>query len=155
MLRAFQGVLNKPANTMCKATVPLKTGMAVVVDEVSGSVSLPGGVMGMGISFVDKERVPVGINTARGDMSDYDPQFNEVAEDELVKVISFLPMTDIFGTDQFEEAGLTANCWVVANESGKMVKGEGIETLYKFIQFYEDNGHKLAMIKKVDAYIGS
>ena len=77
MIRDF--IINgaKAPDAMHKAKVAMVTGMAVVKEdsETEKYANITSAETVADIFFVDKERIPTGINTARGDMSDYDPDF--------------------------------------------------------------------------------
>lgn len=143
MLRTFQATLNTPANTMYKADAAMKTGMAVVDNYEDKTVGFPAAEQGVNLKFVDKERVPTGLNAGRGDMSDYDLDFIDIAKDEDVKTIAYLP-GDVFGTDQYVD-GLVVNDMLAAGTDGKMKKATG-DSVYQFTGNYDDNGHTLARV---------
>lgn len=146
MLRIFQATLNTPANAMYKAVEAMKTGMAVTENYAGRTVGLPEEESGVNLLFVDKERMPTGLNAGRGDMSDYDPNFTEIGEDEPVKVIAF-QQGDIFGTDQYTDAELETGDMLAAGVDGRLKKAESdTESVYRYTGTYNDNGHTLARV---------
>ena len=147
--------MNKFDGEFCMIEMDAWTGMVVVVDEENGTVRFPSEVMVSNFSFLDKERVPTGLNTARGDMSDYEEDFNLIVHGERVKVVNFLPETDVFGTDQFDPTVQVEN-WLVATTNGKLrakFPEEEIKPIYQCVGFYDDNGHTLCMVKKREGYL--
>ena len=92
----------KAPDAMHKAKVALVTGMAVVkedsVTDKFANISSTETVAD--IYFVDKERIPTGINTAKGDMSDYDEDFVNIKANEFVTLDKYIP-GERFATDQF------------------------------------------------------
>ena len=145
MLRIFRETQNKPANTMNKAEVALATGMAVVEDATAKTVGLPTADAAVNLKFVTKERIATGYAAGAGDLSDYYEEFNTVKKDEMTKIYTFLP-GDVFGTDQYA-SGLTPDTLVAAGTDGKLKTATSGVSTYKFIDFYDDAGHILAMVE--------
>jgi len=151
MLRDLQVTLNKPVNTMYSADSDMKTGMAVVGNHDTKKADFPTAEIGIGLAFVDKERIPTGINTARGNMSDYDPDFINVAEGEMIKMVEFLP-GDVFGTDQYVTTGLAVNDMLASNTSGMLKRAAaGVQSIYQYTGTHDDNGYILARVKVLQA----
>lgn len=144
MLRVFQNVISNPANTMYAADVAMKTGMGVVRDTAEMTVAFPKAEAGHGISFVDKERIPVGRNAGRNDMSDYDEEFINVAKDEMVKLFNGVAMLTVFGTDQFA-AGIADGDRVAVGTDGVWKKAT-VPSIYIGDKKYDDAGHELLQI---------
>lgn len=151
MLRELQVTMNKPANSMYKAgEEKVITGMAVVKNETNKTFEFASTETAADLFFVDKERVPSGVNAARGDMSDYDEDFVTLKENEFGKLISYY-VGERFAVDQYVEEGLVSGVRVAANTEGKLVKaGSTTDSKYVFKEFYTDNGHKLALIEVSD-----
>ena len=150
MLRTFTDVNSTPAPAYYKASVAMTTGMGVVTDEASLTVGFPASEAGSGISLVDKERIPTGINTARGELSDYDDNFVNVVADEFVKLRNYVAGLSGFGTDQFDATGLAVNDRVAVGTDGKWKKAT-VPSIYIYVGPYNDNGHNLIQIKVADA----
>jgi hypothetical protein len=150
MLRTFIDVNSTPALTTHKSTMVAVTGMGVVVDDANRTVSFPTAQAGSGISLLDKERIPTGINTARGEMSDYDEDFVTIAVDEFVKLRNYVPSLGQFGTDQFVAGTYAAGDRVAVGTDGKWLRAT-VPSLFQFVQMYNDNGHSLMWIKTADA----
>ncbi len=149
MLRELQTTLDKPANSMYKAgEETMMTGMAVVKNEANKTFEFASAETAADLFFVDKERIPTGANAARTDMSDYDKDFTVLKENEFGKLIGYYK-GESFATDQYVEDGLETGVRVAANTEGKLVKAT-IPSIYKFVEFINDCGHKLAKIEVSD-----
>lgn len=147
MLRELQVTMNKPANAMYKAGEKVMTGMAVVKNESNGTFELPSAATAADIFFVDKERIPTGINASRENMSDYDENFTVVEDGEMAKVIAYY-VGERFATDQYAD-GLTVGDRLEAGEDGKLAKATGVSRyIYKGV--FDDAGHKLAIVEVSD-----
>lgn len=148
MLRVFQETENKPKNTMYSAGTDMITGMGVVKDHSTLKVDFPDAETGVNVSFVTKERVPTGINTARGDMSDYDEDFTKVATSEMVGLKEFYA-GERFGVDTYDTAATyTAGDKLAVDATGKIVKASaGTLTALEFVEIYDDAGHDLIKIE--------
>ena len=149
MLRTFQTVISTPANTMYSADAAMKTGMGVVVDPSTMTAGFPAAEMGAGVYLVDKERIPVGVNAGRSDMSDYDPEFINVAAGEMINLFHYPAGTGVFGTDQFDDAGLADGDRVAVGVDG-LWRLAGVPSIYIFDKKYDDNGHELLQIRVSD-----
>ena len=153
MLRDF--IINgaKAPDAMHKAKVEMVTGMAVVREDSATDkfVNVTATEIVADILFVDKERVPTGVNAARGDMSDYDPDFVNIKANEMVTIDKFAP-DEKFGTDQFVETDFTAETAIdtrVSFKNGKAMKAT-VASPYKFKGLYNDNEHTLIQIEVSD-----
>ena len=151
MLRELQVTKDKPANSMYKSgEEKIVTGMAVVKNEANKTFEFASAETAADLFFVDKERVPSGINAARGDMSDYDGDFTTLKENEFGKLIAYY-VGERFAVDQYVESGLVEGVRVSVDTDGKLIKATGtVESKYVFKGFYDDNGHKLAIIEVSD-----
>ncbi|MSS38944.1 hypothetical protein FYJ37_00910 [[Clostridium] scindens] len=151
MLRELQVTNDKPANSMYKSgEEKIVTGMAVVKNETNKTFEFASAETAADLFFVDKERVPSGINAARGDMSDYDEDFTTLKENEFGKLIAYY-VGERFAVDQYVESGLEEGVRVSANTDGKLIKATStVTSKYVFKKFYDDNGHKLAIIEVSD-----
>jgi len=148
MLRELQVTMNKPANSMYKCgEEQLTTGSAVVLDEVNKKFVFPTANTAGDLLFVDKERIPTGLNAVRTDVSDYDKDFTTVTSGEFAKVIAYY-VGERFATDQFVETGLNVGDRLVANTEGRLIKGTNSRYVFKGI--FNDAGHKLAVVQVAD-----
>ena len=154
MLRELQVTKDKPANSMYKAgEEKIITGMAVVKNETKKTFEFASAATATDIFFVDKERVPSGINTTRDNMSDYDKDFVTLKENEFGKLIAYNPGERI-ATDQYTETGLVEGVRVAAGTDGKLAKAT-VASRYVFKEFLTDNGHKLAVIEVSDTAVAN
>lgn len=156
MIRDF--IINgaKAPDAMHKAKVAMVTGMAVVKEdsETDKYANITSAETVADIFFVDKERIPTGINTARGDMSDYDPDFVNIAAEEMVSLDKYAP-GEKFGTDQYDTSSITTETEVGTRISFKDGKAQAatqttVNSPYVFKGFYNDNGHALVQIEVSD-----
>lgn len=154
MLRELQVTKDKPANSMYKSgEEKIVTGMAVVKNESNKTFEFASAETAADLFFVDKERVPSGINAARGDMSDYDEDFTTLKENEFGKLIAYY-VGERFAVDQYVESELVEGVRVSAGTDGKLAKST-IASKYVFKGFYDDNGHKLAIIEVSDTAVAN
>lgn len=152
MLRELQVTMNKPANAMYKSgEEKVVTGMAVVKNETNKTFEFATAETATDLFFVDKERIPSGRNAALADMSDYDIDFTTVKEGEFGKLIAYYTGERI-AIDQYVETDLTDGVRVSAGTDGKIQKST-VPSRYIFKGFYDDNGHKLAIIEVSDAAV--
>lgn len=156
MIRDF--IINgaKAPDAMHKAKVAMVTGMAVVKEdsETDKYANITSAETVADIYFVDKERIPTGINTARGDMSDYDPDFVNITAEEMVSLDKYAP-GEKFGTDQYDDASITSETEIgtrISFKEGKaMVATKStVNSPYVFKGFFDDNGHTLVQIEVSD-----
>lgn len=153
MLRDFRINGAKAPDAMHKAKVEMVTGMAVVREDSATDkfVNVTATETVADILFVDKERVPTGVNAARGDMSDYDPDFVNIKANEMVTIDKYA-VDEKFGTDQFVDTDFTATTDIgtrVSFKDGKAMKAT-VASPYIFKGLYNDNGHTLIQIEVSD-----
>lgn len=134
-------------------TTAAATGMGVVItDEDEKTVGLPEAETAVDVFVLQKARVPEGLNCARTDFSDYDPDFNTFAADEQV-VLHKYDIGERFAVDAFA-AALTdsdkGKKLAVGTDGKWKVAGSSVTSKYEFIGLVNDNGHTLARIKVVE-----
>lgn len=152
MLRELQVTMNKPANTMYKSgEEKVVTGMAVVKNETNKTFEFATAETATDLFFVDKERVPSGRNAALTDMSDYDEDFVTLKDGEFGKLISYY-VGERIAIDQYVETDLVDGIRVSVGTDGKFKKAT-VPSRYIFKGFYDDNGHKLAIIEVSDSAV--
>ena len=156
MLRDFRINGAKAPDAMHKAKDDMITGMAVVrEDTITDKFVKTTKVETVAdILFVDKERVPTGVNAARVDMSDYDDDFVKIKANEIVTIDKFA-VDEKFGTDQYVETDFTAETAIdtrVSFKDGKAMKAT-VASPYKFKGLYNDNGHTLIQIEVSDTAV--
>jgi len=155
MLRERITHQHKAADTYLKAAANMVTGMGVVKDEVTGTFKFPTAATSANIYLVDKERIPTGINAARTDMSDYDEDYTAVKKNEFAK----LPRYDAgerFATDQYATALTDAAIGktLAVGADGKWAVATA-DSVYKFVGWFDDAGHKLADIAVLDTAVAN
>lgn len=154
MVRDF--IINgaKAPDAMHRAKTDMVTGMGVVKEDTATDkfAVIKDEETASDIFIVDKERIPTGLNCARGDMSDYDEDFVNIKGNEMVSLDKY-HAGEKFGTDQYDEtiAKDTAIGTRVAWKNG-LVTVATIATPYVFKGFYDDNGHILAQIAVSDNF---
>lgn len=149
MLRDFIVDINKAVPASYVAAADLSTGMGVVLDDSDNSAKFPSTATADMIYFVDKERVPVGANAARTDMSDYDVDFNTYVAGQVVKVKKYNPR-DVFGTDAKGTAATKGKVLTVGTDGLLVDAGAGVKSRYRYVDDVIDNGHKLMKIMVLD-----
>jgi len=152
MIRDFRINGAKAPDAMHKAKVTMVTGMGVVKEDSTTDkfANISDTETVADIFIVDKERVPSGINCARGDMSDYDEDFVGIKANEPVSMDKY-HAGEKFGTDQYDET-ITKELAIdtkVAWKNGLMTKAT-IASPYVFKGFHNDNGHLLAQVEVSD-----
>mgnify|MGYP000934301539 CR=1 FL=1 len=148
MLRELQTQVGKNIDAMYKADVAMKAGMAVVKDFVNKTADMPAAATADGFFLVTKERVPTGLNCAKGDMSDYDVDFNDIAAGEPVKLIPLM-IGERYATDQYVATGLAVGNALMVGVDGKFAKATATSVPSRYIYggTYDDAGHTLAIIE--------
>lgn len=147
MLRELQVTAYKPVNAMCTANEGMVTGMGVVMDVKTNTVSLPDAEIVDDFYFVDKEREATGLAAARTDISDYDKTFTTISVGEYVNIRAPY-VGERFATDQFNTTDLTAESAgirVSVGTDGKFKKAASASR-FEFVGLTSDNGHTLAII---------
>lgn len=157
MVRDF--IINgaKAPDAMYKAKVEMVTGMGVVKEDSTTDkfANITDAETVADIFIVDKERVPTGLNCARGDVSDYDYDFVKIKANEMVSLDKY-HAGEKFGTDQYDST-ITQSLAIdtrVAWKAGYITKAT-IASPYVFKGFYNDNGHMLAQIAVSDASVAN
>lgn len=157
MIRDFRINGAKAPDAMHKAKVDMVTGMGVVKEDSTTDkfANITSAETVADIFIVDKERVPSGINCARGDMSDYDNDFVKIKANEPVSLDKY-HAGEKFGTDQYDET-ITSDLALntrVAWKNGLVTKAT-IASPYVFKGFHNDNGHLLAQIEVSDTAVSN
>ena len=132
-------------------TTAAATGMGVVItDEDEKTVGLPEAETAVDVFVLQKAKVPEGLNCARTDFSDYDPDFNTFAADEQV-VLHKYDIGERFAVDAFAAALTDSDKGkkVAVGTDGKWKVATGASK-YVFYGMMNDNGHTLAKIKVVE-----
>lgn len=149
MLRELITHAQKAAESTYTAASAMKTGMAVI-KNVDGTASFPTAETAANLYFTQKERVPSGINAARTNMSDYDEDFNTIAEGDKVVLCQYAAgekiAIDGVGTLTEADKGKV----LMAGTDGKLVVST-VASVYRYEGTYNDaGGHTLAKILVLD-----
>jgi hypothetical protein len=149
MLRELITNTGKIADATCTADVALVRGMAV--QKLNGEAVLPTAATGEGLFFVDKEQVPTGLDTLKGEISDYDDIFEKIAANSNCKLIKYYAGEQI-ATDQVTGT-IADGTYVVAGTDGKLKAAVAGNVAYAVSRgAYDDNGHALTKIEFVEAH---
>ena len=149
MLRNLITNTGKIADATYTADVAMVRGMAV--QKSSGEAVLPTAVTGEGLFFVDKEPIPTGLDTVRGEISDYDDAFEKIAIGDHVKLLKYYAGEEI-ATDQVTGT-IASGTYVVAGTDGKLKAAVTGNVAYAVSRgAYDDNGHALTAIEFVEAH---
>lgn len=154
MLRERITHSHKAAETIYKAAADMVTGMGVIKND-DGTFSAPAAATSANIYWLDKERIPTGINAARVNMSDYDEDYTTVKKDEFGKLMQYGP-GERFATDAYATALTDADAgkMVEVGTDGKVAVATAA-SIYKFKGFYNDAGHELADIEVLDTAVSN
>lgn len=145
MLRELQTINGKNVDAMYKTDIELVTGMAVVKNFSDKTVDFPAAATVEGFYLVNKQRVPTGLNCARGDMSDYDIDFTNIKVGEFVDLVT--PMIgERYAVDQFTAAGLAVGNALMVGVDGKFAKATK-PSRFIYGGTYDDAGHTLAIVE--------
>ncbi len=157
MIRDFRINGAKAPDAMHKAKVDMVTGMGVVKEDSTTDkfANIASAETVTDIFIVDKERVPSGINCARGDMSDYDNDFVKIKANEPVSMDKY-HAGEKFGTDQYDDT-ITSDLALNTRVSWKngLVTKATIASPYVFKGFHNDNEHSLAQIEVSDTAVSN
>ena len=149
MIRELMTNTGKIADATYTASVALVRGMAV--QKSNGEAILPAAATGEDIFFVDKEPIPTGLDTVRGDISDYDDTFEKIAAEDHVKLIKYSAGEQI-AVDQVTGT-IADGTYAVVGTDGKLVAATAGNVAYMISRgTYDDNGHTLTKIEFVDAH---
>lgn len=130
------------------ADVAMVRGMGV--HKSNGEAVLPTAATGEGIFFVTKEQIPTGLDTLRGEISDYDDIFEKIAVGEPVVLVRY-PVGNVFATDQV--TGTIANgTYANIGTDGKFVAATTGTAYFISRGAYDDAGHALTAFEAVEAH---
>lgn len=128
------------------------TGMGVIKDLTAGTVAFPSEETATDICLLQKSRIATGCLAARSEHSDYETEFNTFKKGELCVLYTY-DIGESFATDQYTLEDGDEGKYVAVGTDGKWVVAT-VESKYKFVKFYNDAGHKLALIEVVET-VGS
>jgi hypothetical protein len=150
MLRELKVNGQKMADATYTADVALVRGMAV--QKNAGEAVLVSAATGENIFFVDNQPIPTGINTLKGELSDYDDAFEKIDIGGSLVLKSYTVGEEI-AIDQI--TGTPADgTYLVAGTDGKLVAGTTGQISYAISRgAYTDAGsHSLYAVEFVNAH---
>ena len=101
-------------------------------------------------SFVVKEKIPTGLNSIQGEISEYDNLFNDIADGERVVLIK--PVEgEKYATDQFVDTKLIEGYPIHANTDGKIVRINSGTTSMVYDGAYVENDRTLAKVRFIES----
>lgn len=152
MLRNLQIKPNKPVDATYKSDETLiKTGMGVVKDLAAKTVGFPAAETADNIFMADKERIATGVNAGRGELSDYEDEFNEIKKGELLKLHE-PESNERRATDQYVAAGLAVGDRMSVGTDGKWKKAAAaVASPYVYAGTHTSDGHTLGIIEVTTA----
>ena len=157
MVREIMAHEGKIAPADCKAASAVSTGMGVIIDRATKSFDLPSAATAADIYVVHKDRTPVGVWAGVDNLSDYFEQFNSVAQNEYAPLWKY-EAADVFAVDQYDASladGDKGKLMAVGTDGKWTVAGSGATSVYKFVDWFMDNGHKLAKIEVLDTAVAN
>jgi hypothetical protein len=140
---------DKVAIATYTADVAMVRGMGV---QKSGTEAvLPTVATGEGIFFVTKEQVPTGIDTLRGEISDYDDIFEKIAVGEPVVLVKYA-VGEVFADDQVTGT-IADGTYAIVGTDGKIKAATTGDVAYLISRgAYDDAGHALTAFEVVEAH---
>jgi len=146
MLRDIMTNTGKVADATYSAGTDLVRGMVVV--KSNGNTAFATAPTGDNVFFVDKEPIPAGVDSVRGELSDYDSSFENIKSGEKVVLKNYVAGETI-ATDQIDSS-VTKGVYLEAGTDGKLAAA-GVDVITKMIcgGDYDDNGHSLKLVEFV------
>ena len=140
---------DKVAIATYTADVAMVRGMGV---QKSGTEAvLPTAATGEGIFFVTKEQVPTGLDTLRGEISDYDDIFEKIAVGEPVVLVKYA-VGEVFADNQVTGT-IADGTYAVIGTDGKIKAATTGDVAYLISRgAYDDAGHALTAFEVVEAH---
>jgi len=123
----------------------------MAVQKVSGEAALVTAATGLNIFFVDRQQVSTGIDSLRGELSDYYTSFENIAINTACLLKSYTVGEEI-ATDQV--TGTPADgTYLVAGTDGKVVAGTTGQVSYMISRgAFDDASNALYAIEFVNAH---
>lgn len=116
MFRVLEDINTKNADAMHTAGEVMKIGMGVV-KKSNKEVEFPTAATAENIFFVTKEIVPTGIDSLKGEISDYN--FEEISDGEMVVLVKPI-IGEVYWTNQ--SGAVEEGDYVVVDTDGKFKK---------------------------------
>ena len=146
MLRELIANSGYAANAMFTADVAMVQGMVVVKSGTEAVLPTAGAG---NLFFVTKERIPTGVLSLQGDLSDYITEYENIAAGEFVKLEKYY-VGDVVATNQITGTP-AAGIYLIAGTDGKL-KAQTASTTSTMIcrGTYDDAGHTLYKVEIVE-----
>lgn len=140
---------DKVAIATYAADVDMVRGMGV---QKSGeNAILPSVATGEGIFFVTKEQIPTGLDSIRGEISDYDDIFEKITAGEKVVLVKYA-IGEIFADDQVTGT-IADGTYAIVDTDGKIKAATTGNVAYLVSRgSYDDAGHALTAFEVVEAH---
>ncbi len=146
MLRDLMVHAKTCVNGYCQSDSAMETGKAVI--KTSTGFAYPSSATSAELFFVQKARIPIGINAARNEFSDYNANFTGIANDEYITATKY-GVGDIFSTDAIATIAPRTGYAVMANTDGDLVYATSASK-YLCESVYDENGHTALKISVLD-----
>ena len=146
MLRELIANSGYAANAMFTADVDMVQGMVVVKSGTEAALPTAGAG---NLFFVTKERIPTGVLSLKGDLSDYTSDYENIKAGEFVKLEKYY-VGDIVATDQITGTP-TAGTYLIAAIDGTLTaQTSGTTSTMICRGTYDDAGHTLYKVEIVE-----
>lgn len=117
MFRVLEDINAKNADAMHTAGEAMTIGMGVI-KVASNEVEFPASATATDIFFVTKEIIPTGLDSLKGEVSDYN--YENIADGETVVLVKPI-IGEVYWTDQTDTVAV--GDYVVVGTDGKFEKG--------------------------------
>lgn len=150
MLRELKVNGQKMADATYTADVAMKRGMAVL--KSGGEAILPTAATGVNVFFADKQSIPTGIDTFRGELSDYYTAFENIVVGETI-VLKHYTTGEEIATDQITGTPVDGT-YLIAGTDGKLVTAATTGQIVYAISrgAYVDGTTTLYAVEFIDAH---
>lgn len=148
MLRELIANSGYAANAMFTADVAMVQGMVVVKSGTEAALPTAGAG---DLFFVTKERIPTGVLSLKGELSDYIDEYENIAAGEFVKLEKYR-VGDVVATNQITGTP-AAGTYLIAAIDGTL-KAQVSATTSNMVcrGTYDDAGHTLYKVEIVEPY---
>lgn len=147
MFRILEDINAKNADAMCTAGEDMVKGMGVI-KVASNEVEFPATATAENIFFVTKEVIPTGIDTLKGDVSDYN--YDAIKDGEGVVLVKPI-IGEVYWTDQADTVAV--DDYLVVGTDGKFetaATGAKSNLKVKSTTLKDANAHNGIVIEVVD-----
>ena len=146
MLRELIANSGYAANAMFTAGVAMVQGMVVVKSGTEAVLPTAGAG---NLFFVTKERIPTGVLSLKGDLSDYITEYENIAAGEFVKLEKYR-VGDIVATDQITGTPAAGTYLIAAIDGTLTAQTSGTTSNMICRGTYNDAGHTLYKVEIVE-----